>query len=328
MNRRLFPALLLIAACAAPAPEPPAVADPLPSWNATATKAALLSFVERVTQQGGAEYVPPSERIAVFDNDGNLWAEQPLYFQAIYIFDRIRALAGEHPEWAEEEPYASVLRGDDEGALAGGTEALLQMAMTTHANISTDEFDRSVREWLSTARHPETNRPYDEMVYQPMLELLDYLRSNDFKTFIVSGGGIDFMRVFAEEVYGVPPEQIVGSSIKTGYEVRNGEPTLVKLPEMNFIDDKAGKPVGIHQHIGRRPILASGNSDGDFEMLEWTTAGDGARLGLIVHHDDEEREWTYDRESHIGQLDRGLDEAEGRGWVVISMRDDWNRIFP
>jgi phosphoglycolate phosphatase-like HAD superfamily hydrolase len=303
-------------------------ADGLPSWNEGPSRAAIVDFVADVTDAGGSNFVPPSERVAVFDNDGTLWAEQPLYFQAIYIFDRIKSLAPEHPEWKTEEPFTSVLKGDHKAALAGGGEALLKMAAATHAGITAEEFNQSVRTWISTARHPKTNRPYNEMVYQPMLEALNYLRANDFKTFIVSGGGIDFMRVFAEETYGIPPEQIIGSSIKAGYEIRDGKPTIVKLPELNFIDDKAGKPVGIHQHIGRRPIAAFGNSDGDFEMLEWTTAGKSPRLGVIIHHTDADREWAYDRDSHIGRLDKALDGASQRGWVVVNMKSDWSRIYP
>lgn len=303
-------------------------ADPLPSWNEGASKKSIVSFVEKTTTKGSSDFVAPAKRIAVFDNDGTLWAEQPLYFQAIYIFDQIKTLSPKHPEWKSKEPFASVLKGDFKAALAGGEEALLKMAMATHAGVTTEQFDQSVRDWIAKARHPKTNRPYHEMVYQPMLEVLTYLRANGFKTYIVSGGGIDFMRVFAEETYGIPPEQIIGSSIKTGYEVRDGKPTLVKLPELNFIDDKAGKPVGIHQHIGRRPIAAFGNSDGDFEMLEWTTSGKGAQLGVYVHHDDAEREWKYDHPSHIGQLKRGLEEAPKRGWTVISIKNDWKTIFP
>ena len=304
------------------------LADPLPSWNDGSSKQAIISFVKKTTTKGSDDFVEPTKRIAVFDNDGTLWAEQPLYFQAIFIFDRIKALAPKHPEWKTKEPFASVLKGDTKAALAGGKKALLEMAMATHAGITTEEFCQSVRDWITTARHPKTKRPYNEMVYQPMLEVLTYLRASGYKTFIVSGGGIDFMRVFAEETYGIPPEQVIGSSIKAKYEIRNGTPTIVKIPELNFIDDKADKPVGIYQHIGRRPIAAFGNSDGDFEMLEWTTAGKGARLGVYVHHDDEKREWKYDNPSHIGQLKRGLEEAPKRGWTVISMKNDWNTIFP
>ncbi len=306
-----------------------AAAGPLPSWNQdSAPRKALVAFVEKVTQEGSTDFVPPAERIAVFDNDGCLWSEQPFYFQAFYIFDRIKALAPQHPEWATEEPFASVLKGDVKSALAGGEHGLLAMAAATHAGLTSEEFSASVNDWLATAKHPVTDKAYTDMVYQPMLELLDYLRANGFKTFIVSGGGIDFMRPWAERIYGIPPEQIVGSSLKAAYEVRDGKPVIVKLPELNFIDDKAGKPVGIHQHIGRRPIFAAGNSDGDFQMLEWTTSGEGARFGLLVHHTDAEREFAYDRESPVGKLNKGLDEAPRRGWSVIDMKNDWKTIFP
>ena len=303
-------------------------ADVLPSWIDTPSKQAIVAFVDDVTTSGSSNYVPPAERVAVFDNDGTLWSEQPLYFQAIYIFDRIVEISPQHPEWQEQEPFSSVLRGDLESALAGGEHALLEMAMATHAGITVAEFDNSVSNWIQSARHPTTGKPYTEIVFQPMLELLDYLRDNDFKTFIVSGGGIEFMRVWVEDVYGIPPEQVIGSSIKTRYEVRDGEPVLMRLPELDFIDDKSGKPVGIHRHIGRRPLLAFGNSDGDFEMLEWTTGGDGLRLGLILHHTDAEREWAYDRDSHIGRLSRGLDEGPDRGWVIVDMQRDWSQIYP
>jgi len=302
-------------------------AESLPSWNDTAARQSIIAFVDRVTMPDSPDFVAPPERIAVFDNDGCLWAEQPMYFQAIFIFDRIRQLAPQHPEWKDQEPFASVLKGDIKAALAGGEHALLEMAMATHAGMTTEEFEKTVTDWLATARHPTTGRPYTEMVYQPMLELLAYLRANGFKTFIVSGGGIEFMRPWTERVYGVPPEQVVGSSIKTRYEVRGGKAVLLRLPELNFIDDKAGKPVGIQQHIGRRPIMAFGNSDGDFQMLEWTTSGSGPRFGLLVHHTDSVREWAYDRESHVGRLEQGLDEAETRGWVIVSMKDDWKRVF-
>ena len=304
-----------------------AQADPLPSWNNTESRENIIAFVEGVTKQGGDSYVPPAERIATFDNDGTLWAEQPIYFQAQFAFDRVVALSGEHPEWKEQEPFASILRGDAKGALSGGEHALLEMVMATHAGMTSDEFSTVVVDWLQTARHPQTGRPYTEMIYQPMLELLAYLRSKGFSTYIVSGGGIEFMRPWTERVYGVPPEQVVGSSIKTVYEVRDGEPVLVRLPEINFIDDKAGKPVGISTHIGRRPIMAVGNSDGDFEMLEWTTAGGGSRFGMLIRHTDAEREWAYDRDSHIGRLDRGLDEADQRGWTVVDMKRDWRTVF-
>ncbi|MBL9157492.1 MAG: haloacid dehalogenase-like hydrolase [Verrucomicrobiales bacterium] len=317
LSLALFSAALVLPAIAA---------DPLPSWNEGATKQAILGFVEKVTSEG-ADFVPPAERIAVFDNDGTLWAEQPLYFQAFYLFDRVKALAPQHPEWASEEPFASVLKGDYKSALAGGEHGLLAMAAATHAGLTSEEFSASVNEWLATAKHPFTGKAYTDMVYQPMLELLAHLRANGFKTFIVSGGGIDFMRPWIGRVYGIPPEQVVGSSLKAAYEVREGKPVIVKRPELDFIDDKAGKPVGIHQHIGRRPIFAAGNSDGDFEMLEWTTSGEGPRLGILIHHTDAEREFAYDRESHVGKLARGLDEAPQRGWSLIDMKSDWKTIF-
>jgi hypothetical protein len=303
-------------------------ADPLPSWNDGKAKQAIVTFVEKVTKEGAPDFVPVAERVAVFDNDGTLWAEQPMYFQAFFIFDRIKQLAPQHPEWSAKEPFASVLKGDVKAALAGGEKALLGMAMATHAGMTTEEFERIVSDWIATAKHPTTGKLYTKMVYQPMLEVLRYLRANGFKTFIVSGGGIEFMRPWTEKVYGVPPEQVVGSSIKTKFELRDGKPVIVRLPELNFIDDKDGKPVGIQQHIGRRPIMAFGNSDGDFQMLEWTTSGEGARFGLIVHHDDVEREWAYDRESHIGKLDKGLNEGAKRGWTILSMKGAWGTVFP
>ena len=303
-------------------------AAPLPSWQDTQARRTIVGFVQAVTDQNGSDYVPPAERVAVFDNDGALWSEQPAYFQLLFALDRVRALAPQHPEWKTTQPFKAALEGDMAALAAGGEHALLELVMASHAGNTTDEFRAIVQQWLATARHPKLGRPYTELVYQPMLELLEYLRANGFKTFIVSGGGIEFVRAFAEDVYGIPPEQVVGSSIKTKYEVRDGKPVLVRLPELNFIDDKAGKPVGINQHIGRRPILAFGNSDGDFEMLEWTTAGAGRRLGLLLHHDDAAREFAYDRESSVGRLKRGLDEAAARGWVVVSMKDDWRRVYP
>lgn len=302
--------------------------EPLPSWNDGPAKQSIIAFVGSVTDEDSDDYVPVAARIAVFDNDGCLWAEQPMYFQAFFIKDRIKALAPEHPEWKTEEPYASVLSGDLQKVAAGGMNSLLELVMATHAGLTSEEFDQVVIDWVTTARHPKTGRLYTEMAYQPMLELLDYLRANGFKTFIVSGGGIEFMRPWAERVYGVPPEQVVGSSVKTKYELRDGKPVVVRLPELNFIDDKEGKPIGIQDHIGRRPLMAFGNSDGDFQMLEWTTAGTGPRFGMIIHHTDAEREWAYDRQSHVGKLDRGLDEAPSRSWHVVDMKRDWNRIFP
>jgi phosphoglycolate phosphatase-like HAD superfamily hydrolase len=287
-----------------------------------------MAFAEKVTKEGAPDFVPVPERIAVFDNDGTLWAEQPMYFQAFFVFDRIKALAPQHPEWKDKEPFASVLKGDVKSALAGGDRALMEMVMATHTGMTSEEFAKIVKDWIATAKHPMTKRPYTEMVYQPMLELLAYLRANGFKTFVVSGGGIEFMRPWTENVYGIPPEQVIGSSGKTKFELRDGKPVLVRLPELNFVDDKGGKPVGINQHIGRRPIAAFGNSDGDLQMLQWTAAGTGARFCLYVHHNDAAREWAYDRQSHIGTLDKGLDEANARGWTVVSMKDDWKTVFP
>jgi len=305
-----------------------AQSDSLPSWNEGPARASIVEFVAKVTKQGSPAFVPAAERIAVFDNDGTLWAEQPMYFQLSFALDRVKALAPQHPEWKEKEPFASLLQNDVQRSLAGGERAMLEIGMATHAGMTTEEFEQIVKDWFATAKHPKTKRPYTEMVYQPMLELLAYLRASGFKTFIVSGGGIEFMRPWTEAVYGVPPEQVIGSSIKTKFEVRDGKPVLVRLPELNFIDDSAGKPVGINSHIGRRPIAAFGNSDGDFQMLEWTTSGPGPRLDLIVHHDDGEREFAYDRKSPFGKLDHGLDEAPKRGWTVVSMKHDWKTIFP
>ena len=306
----------------------PHAADPLPSWREGAAKQAIVDFVQDTTRKVSPDFVPVSERVAVFDNDGTLWSEQPMYFQAFFIFDRIKALAPEHPEWKTKEPFASVLRGDMKSALAGGEHALMEMAMATHAGTTTEQFDAIVREWAASAKHPKTGRLYTEMVYQPMLEVLRYLRANGYRTYIVSGGGIEFMRPWTEAVYGIPPEQVIGSSIKTKFEMRDGVPVLARLPELNFIDDKEGKPIAINQHIGRRPVAAFGNSDGDLQMLQWTAAGKGRRFALYVHHTDGEREWTYDRDSHIGRLDKGLDEAAARGWTVVDMKQDWKRIHP
>lgn len=302
-------------------------ADPLPSWNDIGPKQAIVAFIEKVTKEGSPDFVPVSERIATFDNDGTLWSEQPMYVQAAFVFDRVKALSSAHPEWKEKEPFASILKGDLKAALAGGERAIAELVMATHAGTTTTEFSRIVKDWMATARHPKTHKPYTGMVYQPMLELLAYLRANGFKTFIVSGGGIEFMRPWTEEIYGVPPEQVVGSSIKTKFEVIDGVPTLVRLPELNFIDDKEGKPVGISQHIGRRPIAAFGNSDGDLQMLQWTCLDRQPSFCLYVHHTDGEREVAYDRKSHVGELDKGLDEAAAKGWTVVDMKADWKVIF-
>jgi phosphoserine phosphatase len=300
----------------------------LASWKEGPAKEAILDFVAAVTDPGSPDFVPESERIATFDNDGTLWSEKPIYFQLLFAIDRVKALAGEHPEWQENQPFKGVLEDDLEAVAATGVPGLLELVMASHAGMTTVEFEELVKDWLATARHPELDRPYTELVYQPMLELLDYLRANGFKTFITSGGGIEFMRPWVEEVYGIPPEQVVGSSIQVKYEVLEGRPVLRRLPEIDFFDDKAGKPVGIHKFVGRRPILAAGNSDGDFEMLEWTTSGEGARLGLLVHHTDAEREWAYDRDSPVGRLARGLDEADERGWIVVDMKRDWQTVYP
>jgi hypothetical protein len=308
MRRQLLTAITLTAALAIAALA--AAADPLPSWNEGDAKRSVVDFVQRVTAAGGADFVPVAERIAVFDNDGTLWAEQPMYAQLAFALDRVKALAPAHPEWKQKQPFKAVLAGDLKTVAAGGEHALLELVMATHAGMTTEAFARVATDWLATAKHPRFNRPYTELVYQPMLELLVYLRANGFKTYIVSGGGIEFMRPWTEKVYGIPPEQVIGSSIKTRFELRDGKPVLVRLPEINFIDDKAGKPVGIQMHIGRRPIAAFGNSDGDLQMLQWTTAGSGARFGLIVHHTDAEREYAYDRQSSVGRLDKALDEAK------------------
>jgi hypothetical protein len=302
--------------------------EPLTSWNDGKAKQSIMAFVAQVTEQDSPDFVPPSERIAVFDNDGTLWAERPMYFQVLFALDRVKVLAPQHPEWKDKEPFASLLKGDVKGALAGGEHAMLEIVMATHAGMTTEEFEKIVKDWVATAKHPSTQRPYTEMVYQPMLELLAYLRANGFKTFIVSGGGIEFMRPWSEKVYGVPPEQVIGSSIKVKYELRDGTPVLVRLPELDFYDDKEGKPVAIHQQIGRRPIAAFGNSDGDLQMLQWTTAGKGSRFALYVRHTDAEREWAYDRESSVGRLDKGLDEAKAKGWTVVDMKRDWKVIYP
>jgi len=311
----------------------PSTNDPLPSWHDTVTKQAIIAFVRTVTTDSSDGYVPPAERIATFDNDGCLWAEKPMYFQLIFAMDRVKAMAGDHPEWASTEPFRSVLAGDLDGVMATGADGLKALIAASHTGMTADAFNASVRDWLDTARHPTTGRPYDEMVYQPMLELLEYLRANGFRTFIVSGGGIDFLRVFAEETYGLPPDQVVGSSVGARFEMRGGVPTIVKHADGVFIDDKEGKPVGIHQHIGRRPIFAAGNSDGDLQMLQYTTIPRNRRdrtprFGMLVHHTDAEREWAYDRESHVGRLDAALDEAEARGWTVVDMKRDWRTVFP
>jgi len=304
-----------------------AAADPLPSWNDTAAKKAIVTFVEDVTREGSPDFVPPAERIATFDNDGTLWSEQPNYFPEAFLYYHIKALAPQHPEWKNQQPFKAVLEDDMKTLSAGGEKAWLELDCASHAGITTEELAQSVKEWALTAKHPRTGRLYTEMAYQPMLELLDYLRANGFKTFIVSGGEIDFMRPWTEKVYGIPPEQVVGSSLKTKFELRDGKPVIVFLPEINFMDDGAGKAIGIEQYIGRRPIAAFGNSDGDLQMFQWTTAGSGARFALIVHHTDVDREWAYDRTSAVGRLDKALDEAQAKGWTVVDMKNDWKIIY-
>ena len=313
--------LLLVSGCAV-------TRDPLPSWNDGPNKRAILGFVASVTTPGSVNFVPREERIATFDNDGTLWSEQPMYFQLIFTLDRVKELGPQHPEWQERQPFKAALEGDMKTVFSSGNHGLLELVMETHSGMTTEEFGQVVKDWLATAKHPRFNRPYNECVYEPMLELLVHLRANGFKTFIVSAGDIEFMRPWTEQVYGIPPEQVVGSSIGTKFEMRDGKPVLLRLPEVNFIYDKAGKPVGINQHIGRRPIAAFGNSDGDLQMLQWTAAGDGPNLMVYIHHTDSEREWAYDRESYIGRLDKGLNEANTKGWIVVDMKKDWKVIYP
>lgn len=302
--------------------------DALPSWREGQAKASIIDFVRKVTTQGNPEFVPQEQRIATFDNDGTLWAEQPMYFQFLFALDRVKALAPQHPEWKDQEPFASLLKGDVKAALAVGERAMLDIVMATHAGMTTEEFEGTVKDWIATAKHPRFNRLYAELVYQPMLELLAYLRANGFKTYIVSGGGVEFMRPWTEKAYGIPPEQVIGSSIKTKFKLLDGKPVLFRLPDVDFIDDKAGKPVGINKFVGRRPILAFGNSDGDLQMLQWTAAGTGTRFMDLVHHTDAEREYAYDRGSDIGRLDKALDEAQAKGWTIVDMKNDRKVIFP
>jgi phosphoserine phosphatase len=300
--------------------------DPLPSWNEGSTKRSILDFVRGVTTAGEPHFVKPEERIAVFDNDGTLWSEQPFYFQVAFVFDRMKAMAPEHPEWKDNPLYTAVLAGDMKTVAAGGVKGLLELATITHAGMTTEEFAKIAADWIASARHPKFDRLYTDVIYQPMLELLAYLRANGFKTFIVSGGGVEFMRVFAEKVYGIPPEQVIGSNIVTKFEMVDGVPVLTRLPELNFMDDNVGKPVAINLHIGRRPIAAFGNSDGDLQMLQWTSGGTGSRFGLLVRHTDPLREYAYDV-SPLGKLEVALTEAAAKGWTVVDMKNDWNRVF-
>jgi phosphoserine phosphatase len=302
--------------------------DPLPSWNAGPAKQQIEDFVKKVTTNGSPDFVAPEKRIAVFDNDGTLWAEQPVYFEFFFVLDQVKAQAPQHPEWKTTEPFKSALAGDMKGLAASGEKGAAELLAATHAGMTTDEFAQRVNDWVSTARHPKTHRVFTEMVYQPMLELLHYLRDNGFKTYIVSGGGQDFMRAWAESVYGIPPEQVIGSEGELKFELRGGKPVLVKEAKVALIDDHEGKPVGIERFIGRRPIFAFGNSDGDQQMLEWTASGDGPRFAGLVHHTDAQREFAYDRKSSVGKLDKALDEATAKGWTVVDMKKDWNQIFP
>jgi phosphoserine phosphatase len=328
MKHRLAFTAILISCLGQLAFARPLEGDPLPSWNDGQAKQAITSFVTRVTKEGSADFVKPVERIAVFDNDGTLWCEQPMYFQLLFAIDRVKALAPQHPEWKEKEPFKSLLAGDHKGFAATGEKGLLEIVAVTHSGMTTDEFSQIVKDWIKTARHPKYQRPYNRCVYQPMLELLAYLRASGFKTYIVSGGGVEFMRPWVEEAYGIPPEQVVGSSGVVKLEMRDGKPVLMKEPKVEFIDDGPGKPVGINRFIGRPPIMAFGNSDGDLQMLQYTTAGDGPRFGLIVHHTDGDREVAYERTSHVGKLDKALDEAAQRGWTVVDMKNDWKAVFP
>jgi hypothetical protein len=318
--------LMLVAGLALICTQAAIAQDPLPSWNDTRPKKAIIAFVERVTTQGSPDFVPAPERIATFDNDGTLWSEKPWPFQLLFAFDRVKALAPQHPEWKTKEPFASLLKGDMKGVAASGEKGILGILAATHTGMTTDESERIVQEWITTARHPQTGMLFTEMIYQPMLELLEYLRTNEFKTFIVSGGGVEFMRPWTERVYGIPPEQVVGSSGKLKLEMRDGKPVLIKLPEIDLIDDKEGKPVGIQSRIGRRPIAVFGNSDGDLQMLEWAMAGGGARFALFVHHDDAKREFAYDRTDKMAPFNKGWDAAIARGWTVVSMKRDWKIV--
>lgn len=326
--RQLLAPILALTASIAISFSAAAQSDPLPSWNDGANKQALIGFVEAVTKPDGPDFVAPGDRIATFDNDGTLWVEHPMYTQLAFALDRVKAMAPQHPEWKTTQPFQAVLEGDMETLGKSGMKGLMEIIGATHAGMSTADFEKITRDWITTAKHPQFDKLYTGLVYQPMLELLDYLRTNGFKTFIVSGGGIEFMRPWTEEIYGIPPEQVVGSSIVTEYKIIDGVPSLMRSPKIAFIDDKEGKPVGILTHIGKRPIAAFGNSDGDYQMLQWTTAGSGKRLGMIIHHDDAEREYAYDRKTHFGALDKGLDDASKEGWHIISMKNDWKQIFP
>lgn len=303
--------------------------DPLPSWNTGASKKAIIEFVTKTTKEGTTDFVPEADRIATFDNDGTLWSEQPIYFQVAFAIDQVKAMAPQHPEWKTQQPFKALLEDDMKTALAGGAEGLLPVLAVTHTGMTTEAFEQTVKDWMATATHPITKKHYNTMIYQPMVELLQYLRANGYKTFIVSGGGIDFMRPWIEQAYGIPPYQVVGSSGKMKYEMVDGKPVIMKLAELNFNNDDDGKPIGIHEYIGKRPVFAAGNSDGDYEMLEWTTSATGyPRFGMFVHHTDAEREYAYDRGSHIGKLEKGLDDAAKNNWTIVDMKNDWAKIYP
>ena len=302
--------------------------DPLPSWAEGPTKSAIIQFVQSVTEKGGKDYVPPEDRIATFDNDGTLWVEQPMYTQLLFAFDRVKELAPHHPEWKTKQPFKALLEGDMKTVGASGMKGVMEIVMATHSGMTATEFEKTVTNWLATHKQPRFKRLYTECVYQPQLEFLTYLRANGFKAFIVSGGGIQFMRPWTEKVYGIPPEQVVGSSVVTEFQIKDGKPVLVRMPKIDFINDKAGKPVGIYEHIGLRPILAFGNSDSDMQMIEYTMAGEGRRLGLFLHHTDADREYAYDRDSHVGKLDKALDQADANGWIIVDMKKDWKTVFP
>jgi len=308
--------------------EPLEQKDPLPSWNEGATKQSIVDFVDEVTEEGSPDFVPVADRIATFDNDGTLWSEQPAYFQLLFAMDRINALAPDHPEWKTQQPFKAVLEDDMKELGKYGMHGIVELIMASHAGMTTEEFETIVKDWLATSKHPRFDKPYNDLVYQPMLELLQFLRDNDFKTFIVSGGGIEFMRPWVEEVYGIPPDQVVGSSIKTEFDYNNGNPVIKRLPEMDFIDDGSGKPIGIHKFIGKKPVFASGNSDGDLQMLQWTASNTYKSFMLYLHHTDADREWAYDRESSFGRLDKGLDEAKEKDWTIIDMEKDWKLVYP
>lgn len=302
--------------------------DPLPSWNEVNSKKEIIAFVETVTDKNNSRFIPIKDRIATFDNDGNLWSEQPAYFQLFFAIDRVKEMAADHPEWKNKQPFKAVLENDMEALKKEGEHGLVQLVMATHAGNTVKEFKADVKKWISSAKHPTKNVTYDKLVYQPMLELLRYLRANNFKTYIVSGGGVDFMRAFITEIYGVPEEQIIGTRIKTEFDYNDGNPVIKRLPALEFIDDKAGKPLNIQKIIGKKPVFASGNSDGDLQMLQWTASSKYYNFKLYLHHTDSIREWAYDRDSHIGRLDKGLDQAKKDGWTVIDMEKDWKVVFP